>query len=153
MQFSLTFCMEFDLFLWHLPFLSFHTDHHMQAGIILHHFFLVLLPPLLIQQLNRFAVCSGIVQLLSVSLKNRDHSWPVTLQCRKRWLLVSFVSLHRKHLGTSCTPFLCSILCQTSPLSYQPYKAFDLGWCLACPYIFPSSLGVVEFPFPSYRAC
>ncbi|KAG5616390.1 hypothetical protein H5410_016214 [Solanum commersonii] len=35
----------------HLPFLSFHTDHHMQAGIILHHF-LAFTPPLRSAELN-----------------------------------------------------------------------------------------------------
>jgi len=45
--------MDLTLSSKHLPFLSSHTDHQMQEGIIRHHFFWFLLQPLLIQQLNR----------------------------------------------------------------------------------------------------
>ena len=69
----------------------------MHDGIILHHFFLDFLPPLLIQQLSRSAVCSGIVHSVCVSPKNRFHNCVVTLQWRNRWLLVSSVSLQREH--------------------------------------------------------
>jgi len=92
----------------HLPFLSFQIVHHMHEGIILHHFFWLLLPPRLIQQLIRSAVCSGIFHVVFVRLKNIFHTWLVNLQCRNRWLFVSLVSLHKKHLVTTTLPFFCS---------------------------------------------
>lgn len=46
-----------------------------------------------------------IVHLIPVKLMNKDQICEVTLQCRKRWLLVSSASLHRKHLDTIWNPF------------------------------------------------
>lgn len=66
-QFHLTFYMELNLSSKHLSFLSFQTVHRIHAGIILHHFFQFLLPPLLIQQLSKSAVCSGIPSKTSLS--------------------------------------------------------------------------------------
>lgn len=44
-QLPLTFYMKLNLSSKHLLFLSFQTVHHMQAGMILHHFFWFLFPP------------------------------------------------------------------------------------------------------------
>lgn len=65
-------------------------------------------PPLLIQQLRRSAVCSGMVHLVCVMSKNNAHNWEVTLQCRNKWLFVSFVSLQREHQEAIWKPLLCS---------------------------------------------
>lgn len=46
----------------HLPVLSFHNDHQMYEGITLPHFLCLLLPPLLIRQLIRSVVRSGMIR-------------------------------------------------------------------------------------------
>jgi len=83
------------------------TVHHIQEGIILLHFSRLLPPPLLIQKLIKSAVCSRIVHSVFVKLRKRFHSCVVNLQCRKRWLFVSPVSLHKKYLVTTTLPFFC----------------------------------------------
>ena len=80
-QCHLTLWMKLDLSSKHLPFLSFQTDHHTHDGISFHHLFWLLLPPLLIQQLNKSDVCSGIVQFMLVMLRNKFQIWAVNLQC------------------------------------------------------------------------
>ena len=52
-QCHLTLWMKLDLSSKHLPFLSFQTNHHTHDDISFHHLFWLLLPPLLIQQLNK----------------------------------------------------------------------------------------------------
>ena len=108
MQFSFTFCIGLVLFSKHLLFLSFHTDHHMQEGTRLHHFFCFLLPPLLIQQVRRSAVCSGITHGFWMRLRNIYHTWEVTLQWRNKWLFVSSFSLQKKHVETISKPLFFS---------------------------------------------
>lgn len=109
MQLPLIFWMLLNLSSKFLPFLSLQIVHQIQCRIILHHFFCVLLPPLLIQQLNKYVVCSGIDHFVSVKLRNIVQSWDVTLQWRNTWLFVSLVSLHNMHLDTIGNPFFCRI--------------------------------------------
>lgn len=95
MTFHLIFCLELSL-----PSKSFHffqMFHQMQAGSILHHIFWLLLPHLLIQQLKRSAVCSGIDQFILAKLMNSAHTCAVTLKCRKKWLFASNTTLHSEH--------------------------------------------------------
>lgn len=80
-QFHFTSLMGLILSSKHLPFVSFHTVHHMHNSIILHHFFRLLLPPFLIQELIT-AVCLGIVHSIFVRMRNRFHSCVVNLQCK-----------------------------------------------------------------------
>jgi len=108
MQFSLTFWIELVIFSWHLRFLSLQIAHQTQVGTIDHHLFWVLLPPLLIQQLKRSAVCSGITQGSWEMLRTMRHTWTVTLQCRNKWLLVSSFSWQKKHLETIWKPLFLS---------------------------------------------
>uniref|UniRef100_A0A0V0HQJ3 Putative ovule protein n=1 Tax=Solanum chacoense TaxID=4108 RepID=A0A0V0HQJ3_SOLCH len=76
--------MELDLSSKFLLFLSFHTFHHIQCGMIFHHLFWLLLPRLLIQQLSIYVDCSGMVHNVSVRVRNKVHSSSVNLQCKKR---------------------------------------------------------------------
>lgn len=85
--------------------------HQMQAGIVLHHLFWLLLPPLLIQQLSKSAVCSGMIQLIPAMEVNIAQTCVVTLQCMKRCLLVSSASLHRRHLDTMLILLFCNASC------------------------------------------
>jgi len=80
----------------------------MQEGTMLHHFFCFLLPPLLIQQVRRSAVCSGITHGFWRILRNICHTWEVTLQWRNKWLFVSSFSLQKKHLETISKPLFFS---------------------------------------------
>lgn len=105
-QFHFTFWMELNLSSKHLPFLSLHTVHHMHVGIAFHHFFWLLLPPLLIQLHRRSTVCSSIDQFVSVRIRNSDQICEVILQCENKWLLVSSASLHKKNLETIWDPLL-----------------------------------------------
>jgi len=70
-QFHLTLWMELDLSSKRLLFLSLHIVHQMQCGMIFHHLFWLLLPPLLIQQLSRSAVCLGMVHVVFVRVRNK----------------------------------------------------------------------------------
>lgn len=81
----------------HLPFLSGDIVHHKQGGIMLHHFLWLLVSPLLVQQLNKSAVCSGINHFILALLKTRDYSCAVNLQWRNSGCL-SLFSQHKKHL-------------------------------------------------------
>lgn len=47
-------------------------------------------------------------QLYPVMLRNKFQSWSLYLQCKKRCLFFSSVTIHRKHLGPNCFPFLYS---------------------------------------------
>ena len=68
----------------------------MQCGIKLRHVFCLLLPPV-IQQLNKSAVCVGMVYLVSDMLRNMAHICVVKLQYKNRWLLVSPVFPYSEH--------------------------------------------------------
>lgn len=70
--------------------------------------FLSLAASLLIQQLRRSEVCSGMDQLWPEMFRKSSRSWEVYLQCKNRWLFVSPVKLHKKHLGISGIPFYCN---------------------------------------------
>lgn len=54
------------------------TPYNIQGGTILHHFFRLLLPPLLVQQLRRYVVCASIIHLILVRLRNRAQICEVT---------------------------------------------------------------------------
>lgn len=87
-----------------LWFLSFQIIHQIHAGIVFHHLFWLLLPLLLIQQLSRSAVCSGMIQLTLAIFVNKAQTCVVTLQWRNKWLFDSKDSLHRKHLEAMLIP-------------------------------------------------
>lgn len=65
--------------------------------------------------------------------RNICHRWAVTLQCRKRWLLVSPVSLHKKHLVTTVLPFFWSTSCVRQAFLTTIY----FGGGLVLPYVLP----------------
>ena len=88
----------------------------------------LLLPPLLIQQLRRSNVCSGMAQLQPVMSRNKFHIWAVYSQCKKRCLFGSSVTIHRKHLETNCLFFFCSTSwVKASPFDNQPSEALNFG--------------------------
>lgn len=66
---------------------------------------------LLIQQLCRSAVCSGMIQCIPAMVVNNAHTCAVTLLCRNRCLLVSNTSLHSKHLKAMMIPLFFSASC------------------------------------------
>ncbi|KAG5611293.1 hypothetical protein H5410_022574 [Solanum commersonii] len=59
----------------------------------------------------RSAVCSGIVEMVFVSLRHKAQNWFVTLQCKNSYQLVSSVSLQRKYVDTDCSPVFFSASC------------------------------------------
>lgn len=63
-----------------------------QGGVSLHHIFWLLLSPLLIQQFNKSAVCSGIAHFASVGLRKMGHICALKLQCRQRWPLETIMN-------------------------------------------------------------
>lgn len=91
--------MELVLFSKHLLFLSFHTVHLMHTGAILHHFFCVFFVLVLFQHHSRSFVILCIIHWVSAKARNNCHHTSVILQCRKRWLLLSSFSWHKKHTG------------------------------------------------------
>uniref|UniRef100_A0A0V0INC7 Putative ovule protein n=1 Tax=Solanum chacoense TaxID=4108 RepID=A0A0V0INC7_SOLCH len=91
----------------------------MQVGTVVHHLFWLLLPPLLIQQLSKSAVCSGMIQLIPAMEVKIAQTCVVTLQCMKRCLLISSASLQRRHLDAMMDPrFLQCLMCQACFPSY-----------------------------------
>lgn len=119
--------MGLDLSSKFLLFLSFQTVHQIQCGIILHHAFQLLLPSLLIQQLIKFAVCSGMVQFVFVRPRKMAQICVVKLQCKNKCLLFSSAFPHNEHQDTIVFPFSLT-LHVSGPSSDQPYKAFYLSW-------------------------
>lgn len=95
--------MKLDFSSNYLVFLSLQTVHWMHCANILHQFFWLLLPPLLIQRLNKSTVCLGMVHFVSVRLRKIVHICVVYLQCKERCLSAS---LHSMHLDTIFNPFL-----------------------------------------------
>ncbi|KAG5619652.1 hypothetical protein H5410_004870 [Solanum commersonii] len=113
----------------------------MQCGIILHHAFWLLLPPLLIQQLNKFAVCSGMVQFDFVRLRKMAQICVVKLQCKNRCWLVSVVFPHSEHQDTIILPFLLSTSCvRQALLATNHVKHFILVGAKGSPYLSPQTL-------------
>lgn len=122
--------MELVLFSKHLLFLSFHTVHLMHTGAILHHFFCVFFVLVLFQHHSRSFVILCIIHWVSAKARNNCHHTSVILQCRKRWLLLSSFSWHKKHTGakkkktywnSAESPFFV-ILHESSKLFWQQAK-------------------------------
>lgn len=80
----------------------------MQARTVLNHLFWLLLPPLLIQQLSKSVVCSGMIQQTPAMVVKKAHISVVILQCSKKCLLVSIASLHKRYLEATLIPLFCN---------------------------------------------
>lgn len=105
-QFILTSWTDLYLSSKTLEFLSFHTVHHMHAGISLHHVFWLTESPVLFQDFSNSTVVAGIDHLSPTMLRNNCHSWVVIGQWRNKWLFISNSLPHKTHLEQSWNPFL-----------------------------------------------
>lgn len=108
-QFNLTFCILFSMLSKTLEFLSFHIAHHMLQGQFSISLFFDCLPGSS-QLWIASVIFAGMVHDKPLRFRNNLHSWPVILQCRKRWLVVSASSLQKKHLEHTGIPFPLSCL-------------------------------------------
>ena len=109
MQFSLTFCTLFSMLSKHLEFLSFQTAHQIAPGIILHLPLSLACTPSFPQLIKASATFLGMVQEMPLRLRNILHKCWVYLQCKNRWLTVSDVSPHRKHLEHKVIPLFITL--------------------------------------------
>uniref|UniRef100_A0A0V0HN09 Putative ovule protein n=1 Tax=Solanum chacoense TaxID=4108 RepID=A0A0V0HN09_SOLCH len=73
----------------HLPFLSFHSVHQMQAGTFFHQSSFDTLFPIPCQCVSTSKVVLGIVQLTPSIQTNMFHRFVAILQCRNKWPFTS----------------------------------------------------------------